>query len=70
MPKLIGGLADKDAGIRWRMASALGHLAADASEAAPALSAILKDADPYVRAHAAEALKKIDPAATKKAGAK
>jgi HEAT repeat protein len=69
-PKLIAGLKDKDPGIRWRTASALGHLGPDATEAMPALTHALKDADPYVRDHAAEALKRIDLPAAKKAGVK
>lgn len=49
---------------RWHAADLLGQIGADARPAAPALTAALDDADPYVKAMAVKALARLAPAAT------
>jgi hypothetical protein len=61
---------DKAARIRAAAAAALPAMPERSPAAIPALIGAMKDADAAVRAAAARALKKIDPQAAKKAGAK
>ena len=56
---LIDALKDKDAIVRGEIAESLGEIGPDAKDAAPALTALLKDKNKDVRKNAAEALKKI-----------
>lgn len=59
VPALIRTLKDKDAGVRWRAAEALGKIGAPAKSAIPALNTALKDPDKDVRDAAAEALGRL-----------
>src|SRR5689334_9898381 len=61
--RLIQGLKDQDAGVRWRSARALGGIGPSAVDAVPALIEGLKDQDVDVRWAIADALGRIGPAA-------
>lgn len=68
VPALIEAIKDKNAKVRSRAAMALGEMPWEARGAVPSLLEALKDKDGEVRLRAGEALKRIDPAAAKKAG--
>jgi HEAT repeat protein len=75
VPALIGALKDKNDGVRGVAARSLGQFGAKAQEAVPALIELYRkepeaDSDDWnaPKPNAAAALKKIDPAAAKKAG--
>ncbi len=59
VPFLIAGLKDENKQVRWRAASALAEIGAEASSAVPALIVTLQDEDEYIRRIAAYALGKI-----------
>lgn len=71
LPDFIRALEDKGQnwGLRNNAALALKYYPEEASRVTPALVNALKDASPYVRVHAADALNRMDPAAGSKAGA-
>ncbi len=64
VPFLIEALKAENKQVRWRAASALGEIGAEASSAVPALIAALQDEDEYIRRIAAYALGKIGPEAS------
>ncbi|MGB7443992.1 MAG: HEAT repeat domain-containing protein [Coleofasciculaceae cyanobacterium] len=64
VPALIEALNDENKQVRWRAASALGDIGAEASSAVPTLIETLQDEDEYVRRIAAFSLGKIGSAAT------
>jgi HEAT repeat protein len=62
-------LRDRNPDLRYRAAVALGNMGAEARAAVPALLRLFQDdRSEVVREEAAAALKRIDPAAAKKAG--
>jgi hypothetical protein len=61
IPLLLKALRDVESQCRESAARALGSMGADAIDCAPALEALLKDANYDVRDAAAKALEKIDP---------
>lgn len=64
VPFLIEALKAESKQVRWRAASALAEIGAEASSAAPSLIAMLHDEDEYIRRIAAYALGKIGPQAS------
>jgi HEAT repeat protein len=70
VPSLIQNLLNGDPFVRKTAAYHLGNFGPDAKSAVPALTRALDDGDGGVRAAAAEAMKKIDPAAAQNAGVK
>ncbi|GAB4206178.1 MAG: hypothetical protein Fur006_63040 [Coleofasciculaceae cyanobacterium] len=64
VPFLINALKNEDKQVRWRAASALADIGAEASAAVPALITALHDADEYIRRIATYALGKIGPEAS------
>jgi HEAT repeat protein len=64
VPFLIEALKDENKQVRWRAASALGEIGAEASSAVPALIVTLQDEDEYIRRIGAYALGKIGPEAS------
>jgi hypothetical protein len=69
VPALIAVLKAKEAAVRRETAWALGRIGPDAKDAVPALVAALGDEDKLVRRRAADALRAVDSAAARKAGA-
>jgi hypothetical protein len=67
-PALAGALKNGDPQVRAYVAQKLGEVGPRAKAMVPHLLAALKDSNRLVHTRAAEALKKIDPAAAKKAG--
>ncbi len=65
VPFLIDALKADNNQVRWRAASALGEIGAEASSAVPTLITTLQDQDEYIRRIAAYALGKIGPEASK-----
>jgi HEAT repeat protein len=63
-------LKSQSASIRKRAAVVLGEFGAEAREAVPALVEALRESDATVRQAAAAALRRVDPAAAARAGAK
>ncbi|MBW4547766.1 MAG: HEAT repeat domain-containing protein [Symplocastrum torsivum CPER-KK1] len=59
VPALIEALKSEKKQVRWRAASALGEIGAEASSAVPALTTALQDEDEYIRRISAYALGKI-----------
>jgi HEAT repeat protein len=70
VPALVSNLMDSDVSARMRKAEALGKFGEEARLALPALTRLLEDEDPDVRASATNALLAIDPQAAAKAGVK
>ena len=70
LPVLTAALTDENLYVRRDAARAWGAFGAEAREAVPALLERLSDKEPSVRKAAADALKKIDPEAAAKAGAR
>lgn len=71
VPVLIERLReDKEIEVRRVSASLLGKVGKDAKDSIPTLLEALKDTDTNLRFYSAEALRKIDPEAAKKAGLK
>lgn len=64
VPFLIEALKAESKQVRWRAASALAEIGAEASSAVPSLIAMLHDEDEYIRRIAAYALGKIGPQAS------
>ena len=64
VPFLIEALKAESRQVRWRAASALGEIGAEASSAVPSLMVTLHDQDEYIRRIAAFALGKIGPQAS------
>src|SRR3712207_5375447 len=64
VPFLITALKSENQQVRWRAASALGEIGAEASAAVPALMVTLQDEDEYIRRISAYALGKIGPEAS------
>jgi HEAT repeat protein len=64
VPFLITALKSENQQVRWRAASALGEIGAEASAAVPALIVTLQDEDEYIRRISAYALGKIGPEAS------
>ncbi|HEY9671650.1 MAG TPA: HEAT repeat domain-containing protein [Waterburya sp.] len=64
VPFLIKALKAENQQVRWRAASALGEIGAEASSAVPTLIVTLQDEDEYIRRIAAYALGKIGPEAS------
>lgn len=64
VPFLIEALKTQSKQVRWRAASALAEIGAEASSAVPSLIAMLHDEDEYIRRIAAYALGKIGPQAS------
>lgn len=64
VPALIEALKNENKQVRWRAASALGAIGAEASAAVPALITTLQDEEEYIRRIGAYALGKIGPQAS------
>ncbi|HAJ61412.1 MAG TPA: PBS lyase [Cyanobacteria bacterium UBA8543] len=64
VPFLIEALKTDSKQVRWRAASALAEIGAEASSAVPSLMVMLHDEDEYIRRIAAYALGKIGPQAS------
>jgi HEAT repeat protein len=63
VPTLADALNNPEQVLRWRVASVLGDIGADAAAAVPALTKALKDPDEQVRLYATLALGDVGPAA-------
>ncbi len=63
---LTNALDDADATIRARAIGALGHLGEDSRAAVPALFRLLEDQNLYARRYAPDAIRQIDPEATRR----
>ena len=59
LPKLLSGLTDSDASVRYWAATGIGNIGVDAESAKPAITDALNDSSPSVRIAAARAIAKL-----------